>query len=164
MGRVRDRWSKDPLGLDPALLSEHERSVIPMMHDLGVRIEQGRVVQGEVRDPLADHVFVRALIDAGFAPPDPAGVDRAELRELVRRKLIVEHEGIYFAPVSIDAAARVVAQLLAENPDGVTVAQVRDGLGVTRKHALPLAAILDATGVTRRRGDLRIPGPRLPKV
>jgi selenocysteine-specific elongation factor len=156
--------SKDPLGLDPALLSEHERCVLPLMHDVGVRIEQGRVVQGEVRDPLADHPFVRALIEAGFAPPDPAGVDRAELRELVRRKLIVEQEGLYFVPAAIDAAARVVAQLLAENPDGVTVAQVRDGLGVTRKHALPLAAILDATGVTRRRGDLRIPGPRLPKL
>jgi selenocysteine-specific elongation factor len=41
---------------------------------------------------------------------------------------------------------------------------VRDGLGTTRKHALPLLAQLDATGVTRRRGDLRIGGPRLPAL
>jgi selenocysteine-specific elongation factor len=47
-------------------------------------------------------------------------------------------------------------------PDGVTVAQVRDALGTTRKHALPLLAHLDATGVTRRRGDVRVGGPRLP--
>jgi hypothetical protein len=41
---------------------------------------------------------------------------------------------------------------------------VRDGLGTTRKHALPLLAHFDATGVTRRRGDLRIGGPRLPEL
>jgi hypothetical protein len=27
---------------------------------------------------------------------------------------------------------------------------------------VPLLSLLDAQGVTRRRGDLRIPGPRLP--
>jgi selenocysteine-specific elongation factor len=42
------------------------------------------------------------------------------------------------------------------------VAQVREALGTTRKYALPLLNRLDADGVTRRRGDLRIGGPRLP--
>ena len=45
---------------------------------------------------------------------------------------------------------------------GVTVSTIRDELGTTRKYVLPLLAQLDATGVTRRRGDLRIGGPRLP--
>jgi selenocysteine-specific elongation factor len=56
-----------------------------------------------------------------------------------------------------------VAALLAEHPDGFTVAQARDALGTSRKHALPLLALLDAAGVTRRRGDLRLGGPRLPE-
>ena len=43
------------------------------------------------------------------------------------------------------------------------MAQLRDAIGATRKHALPLANELDARGVTRRRGDLRIAGPRLPE-
>ena len=59
-------------------------------------------------------------------------------------------------------AAAPVAGPASRDPDGVTVAQVRDALGTTRKYALPLLAHLDATGVTRRRGDLRIAGPRLP--
>ena len=59
-------------------------------------------------------------------------------------------------------AARRVAGLLASTPEGVTVAQVRDVLGSTRKHVLPLLAHLDASGVTRRRGDVRVAGPRLP--
>jgi selenocysteine-specific elongation factor len=75
---------------------------------------------------------------------------------------VVEQDGCYFAPSAVDAAARRVAELLAASPEGVTVAQVRDALGATRKHTLPLLAQLDATGVTRRRGDVRIGGPRLP--
>jgi selenocysteine-specific elongation factor len=51
---------------------------------------------------------------------------------------------------------------LVDHPDGVTVADVREALGTTRKWAVPLLAHLDATGVTRRRGDLRVAGPRLP--
>ncbi|HAP76920.1 MAG TPA: hypothetical protein DCR14_12640, partial [Acidimicrobiaceae bacterium] len=42
------------------------------------------------------------------------------------------------------------------------ISQFREALGVTRKHAVRLAAELDARGVTRRRDDLRIAGPRLP--
>jgi selenocysteine-specific elongation factor len=75
---------------------------------------------------------------------------------------VVERDGVYFAPSALDAAARRLAALLAEHPDGVTVAQVRDVLGNTRKHVLPLLALLDGSGVTRRRGDVRIGGPRLP--
>ncbi|MDQ1397526.1 MAG: Elongation factor SelB, winged helix, partial [Acidimicrobiaceae bacterium] len=34
----------------------------------------------------------------------------------------------------------------------------------SRKFILPLLSLLDATGVTRRRGDLRVAGPRLPSL
>jgi selenocysteine-specific elongation factor len=44
------------------------------------------------------------------------------------------------------------------------VAEFRDHVGTTRKYALPLLAALDGTGITRRRGDLRIAGRRLPGV
>jgi len=81
----------------------------------------------------------------------------------VRRGLVVERDGFYFAPLAIEQAARRVSALLAKTPEGVTVAQVRDALGTTRKHALPLLTHLDATGVTRRRGDVRVGGPRLPQ-
>jgi selenocysteine-specific elongation factor len=40
---------------------------------------------------------------------------------------------------------------------------VREALGTSRKWAIPLLAHLDATGVTRRRGDVRVAGPRLPR-
>jgi selenocysteine-specific elongation factor len=99
-----------------------------------------------------------------FSPPDPDGVDRAVLRELVRRGVVVEQDGVYFAPEAIEQAADATAMLLGAHPEGVTVAQVRDALGTTRRYVLPLLARLDTTGVTRRRGDVRIAGPRLPAV
>ncbi len=102
------------------------------------------------------------LLAGGFAPPDPTGVDKAQLRELVRRGLVAEREGLYFHPQAVAAAGRAAAQLLQAHPDGFTVSQFREALGNTRKHAMPLAAELDATGVTRRRADVRIGGPKLP--
>jgi selenocysteine-specific elongation factor len=151
-----------PLGVDRAGLTDRQRAVLPLLD--GVVVEGGRIRPAAAVDPLADHPFVAALEASPWAPPEPSGVNRAELAELVRRGLVVEREGVYFGPAAVEAAAVRVAELLAENPEGITVAQARDGLGTTRKHALPLLAHFDATGVTRRRGDFRIGGPRLPTV
>ena len=149
------------IGLDLAVLDEHERAVLPSIDD--VVFDRGRArPRSAPGDALAAHPFVAALEAHPFSPPEPGDVDRAELSELVRRGLVVDCDGCYFGPGAVDAAARRVAELLASEPGGVTVARVRDALGTTRKHALPLLAHLDATGVTRRRGDVRIAGPRLP--
>jgi len=149
------------LGLDVAGLDERQRAALDLVE--GVVVEGGRARASATDDPLAGHPFLAQLEAKPFSPPEPEGVDRAELRELVRRGLVVERDGCYFAPAAVEEAARRVAALLASTPDGVTVAQVRDALGTTRKHALPLLSHLDATGVTRRRGDVRVAGPRLPQ-
>jgi selenocysteine-specific elongation factor len=151
-----------PLGLDIASLDDRERAVLATIGT--VEIDNGRAREAEVRDPLADHPFVAALLAGRFTPPDATNVDKTELRLLIRSARVVERDGIYFHPQTIDDAAHAAAALLAENPDGFTVAQFRDVTGSTRKHALPLAAELDARGITRRREDLRIGGPRLPVV
>jgi selenocysteine-specific elongation factor len=150
------------LGLDVATLDDRQRAALD--HVDGVVVEGGRARPATSADPLARHPFVARLEATPFSPPEPDGVDRTELRELVRRGLVVERDGCYFAPEAISEAARRVAGLLATTPEGVTVAQVRDALGTTRKHALPLLAHLDGTGVTRRRGDVRVGGPRLPAL
>jgi len=77
---------------------------------------------------------------------------------------VVEADGVYFAAAAIDAAARVVAELLRDQPEGVTVAEIRDAWGTSRKFAIPLVTHLDNNGVTRRRDDLRVAGPRLPAL
>jgi selenocysteine-specific elongation factor len=60
--------------------------------------------------------------------------------------------------------AMAAARLLRENPEGFTVSQLRDTLDISRKYALPLVNELDGRGITRRRGDVRVAGPRLPSV
>ncbi len=147
-------------GLDLAALDERERLVAPTL--AGMRIEAGRVRPADAVDEFADHPLAAALAAGGTTPPDIAPADRSALRELVRRGVVVERDGIAFHIGAIDTAARAMAALLREHPDGITMAQFRDALGVTRKYALPLANELDARGITRRRGDLRIAGPRLP--
>jgi selenocysteine-specific elongation factor len=147
-------------GLDLAELDERQRVVVATLSD--VVVTGGRARIAGAQDPLQDHPFVTALLRAGVTPPEPVGVDRAQLRQLVLRKAIVELDGVYFHPHTIDAVARAAARLLRANPDGFTVAQLRDDLGASRKFVLPLVKDLDARGITRRRGDLRVAGPRLP--
>lgn len=149
-----------PLGLDLSTLDEHGRAAVELLDD--VVVEAGRLAPVDAVDPLADHPFVAILTASPFTPPAPERVDRAELRELVRREMVVEVEGIFFAASAIQAAAELAARLLAESPEGFTVSAFREAAGNTRKHAMPLLARLDGTGVTRRRGDVRIAGPRLP--
>jgi selenocysteine-specific elongation factor len=150
-------------GLDVATLDERDRAVLATLDD--VAVVDGRARLGSApADDLEQHLWLAALRAAPFTPPPPEGVDRADVRDLVRRGLVIERDGCWFAADAVDEAARIVAGLLAARPDGVTVAQVRDALGTTRKFLLPLLAHLDASGVTRRRGDLRISGPRLPAV
>ncbi|HEX2849005.1 MAG TPA: selenocysteine-specific translation elongation factor [Acidimicrobiales bacterium] len=155
-----------PLGLDVATLSERDRAVLASLPDTTLEAGRARAGAAATIDALVSHPFVAALEAAPFTPPTPAeaGVDRAELRELVRRGLVVERDGFYFAPAAIETAIAAVATLLDAHPEGVTVAQVRDALGTSRKWLLPLLAHLDANGMTRRRGDLRIAGPRLPSA
>ncbi len=149
-----------PLGLDIAKLDDFGRALLDTIE--GVAVDHGHARAIDAVDTLTGHAYIDALEASPFAPPDPEGIDRAELRELVRRGDVVEEGGVYFAASALDAAARVVADLLSRQPDGVTVAQVRDEWGTSRKYAIPLLSYLDNNGITRRRGDLRIGGPRLP--
>ncbi|HSS09004.1 MAG TPA: selenocysteine-specific translation elongation factor [Acidimicrobiales bacterium] len=158
------------LGLDLAGLTDRQRAVLVDLD--GVVVEAGRAwpagaaSKSDADAALASDPWLAQLRAAPWTPPDPgsAGVDRQVVRELVRRGLVIERDGAYFASEAIADAGRVVARLLADAPEGVTVAAVRDALQTTRKHVLPILAHLDATGVTRRRGDVRIAGPRLPEI
>ncbi len=151
-----------PLGLDLAGLDERQRLAIGTLG--GVAIEAGRARPADAADVLADHPVIAELAAAPFSPPAPSGVSQRELLALAARGDLVHADGVWFAASAIEAAAERIAGLLSAQPDGVTVAEIREELGTTRKYALPLVGYLDRTGVTRRRGDLRIGGPRLPEV
>ena len=152
----------DGLGLPLAELDARHRGLIDFIDDIEVDGTHVRVV--DAADALADHPYLAALQANPFTPPSADRYDRGEVRELVRRGLIVQSDGVFFAAESVTRAATSIAGLLKAQPDGVTVSDVRSAWDTSRKYALPLLAHLDATGVTRRRDDVRIGGPRLPSA
>ena len=149
--------SKD-LGVDVATLSAQQRLVLPTLTNITVR--EGRARSADAND-VALHPMVQQFADAGCMPSDPEQFEKAIIRQLVQRGILVHCEELYFHSSAIDTAVSAARQLLAANPQGFTVAQFREHLGVSRKYALPLINHLDATGVTRRRDDVRIAGVKL---
>jgi len=149
-----------PAGVDLAAFDDRERAVLLTLDE--VVVTAGLVQPADAIDPYEDHPVLAELLGGGFMPPSLADVDRNDLRELVRRGHVIQRDGIGFHRDAIEAAGYVAAELLAEHADGFTVAQFRDATGASRKYVLPLVAELDARGVTRRREDVRIGGPRLP--
>jgi selenocysteine-specific elongation factor len=147
-------------GVDVAAFDERERAALDSTD--AVVVDAGLVLPADAIDPYVDHPFLSELLAGGFSPPSADGVDRNDIRELARRGHIVQRDGVVFHTQTIDAAAQIAASLLSEHSDGFTVAQFRDATGASRKYALPLVSELDKRGVTRRREDVRIGGPRLP--
>ena len=169
--RVRAHHERVPLepGVELAALAselridaERLRAAVEDSDDLVV--ERGYVRAAEHRSRVADSAEARALLDAldaaPFSPPEPAstGADPALVRSMVREHALVDLDGIVFTSDALDEARRRVRAALRDQ-GRVTVADVRDLLGSTRKYVLPILKQLDAEGVTRRRGDDRIPGP-----
>ncbi|MDZ7676722.1 MAG: SelB C-terminal domain-containing protein [Acidimicrobiales bacterium] len=159
--RLSERIAKAGyLGLDTASLDEQQVELIETLDD--VTVHSGRVRASDSVDRIEDHPWLAALYDDLFAPPEPPDdLDAAEIRALIHRGEAVDLDGIKFATTAPDAAADIVSHLLDQQPEGVAVSEVKEALGTSRKYALPLLRHLDATGRTRRRGDVRIAGPRL---
>jgi selenocysteine-specific elongation factor len=115
---------------------------------------------------LKDRI-VAAYQEARFQPPEPssfanqAGGNAAALKDLFELCVL---EG-YLVPIAddiylhSDAEAemrRRITEKLSDGGPGLTVAEIRDLLGTTRKYAVPLCEYLDRVGVTKREGDLRV--------
>ena len=108
---------------------------------------------------------VEAYRAARFQPPEPAtfanaaGGNAANLNDLfevcVAEGYLVRVAPDVYLHGDADAEMRRVVTERLHNGGGLTVAEIRDLLGTTRKYAVPLCEYLDRSGVTRREGDLR---------
>lgn len=148
-----------PEGLDVSALDDRERAVLATFAD--IRITGGFAREEGADDPLLSHPDIDVIKAGGCAPSAPTTLSNAELRRLQKAGVLFERDGEWFHVDALETARIAAAQLLAAHPDGFTMSQFREALGVTRKHAVPIATELDARGITRRRGDVRIAGPRL---
>jgi selenocysteine-specific elongation factor len=153
--------------IELSAFDDHERAVVrDMVEQLaaqGWTLSHGVVRRGDGLDD-AERRVAEEVRTAGVTGPSAASLDRAVARRLVARGDIVECGGIAFHRSVIDGLVPVVRELLAAAPSGFTVAHLRERLGITRKHAVPLAEALDATGVTRRNGDVRVAGAAIARL
>lgn len=118
-------------------------------------------LEREARDRLLELLREQALAPAGVrdlataAGIDP-GVARKALSALVEAGEAVRVSSeMFVAAEAMESARGALTAALRTNPDGLTAAELRDALGVSRKYAIPLLEYFDAQGVTRRDGDVR---------
>lgn len=141
--------------IDTSLLTAFERDVLVTID--GVHINNGVAVRG-ASDPLLSHPYVTLFLQAGVTTPDADKLDRNIIRQLVHKKVLFEHDNIAFHAETLSSLRPVLEQLWTQHPEGFTMANLRDALAITRKHALPLGNCLDKVGLTKRQGDVRIAG------
>lgn len=137
--------------------------------DLQVKLTKA---QSRTRQAMLD-----AISDGGLTPPlakelvqsldqKPAEIDQL-LNLTAEDGLIVKvGDGLFMTPESLDLAREKCKETLSEiqaegESEGATMAQLRDGWGVTRKYAVPLCEYLDSIGVTIRQEDIRVAGPEI---
>jgi selenocysteine-specific elongation factor len=150
--------------MDLALLDQRARAIVDDGL-IGIEVRGGRLVDCSVVRPEGMSEGARRVLDkldmGGLSPALLPTTDRGALRELERLGLAVEAGEIWFSASSVQSAVEILGHLLEVTPDGFAVSDARDALGSTRKYVLSLLTYLDSTGVTRRRGDCRVAGPRL---
>ncbi|HJR45625.1 MAG TPA: selenocysteine-specific translation elongation factor [Actinomycetota bacterium] len=149
------------LGLEPDRFNE-------LIGDLEGLVADGATVRlathsiGLTPEQERERERVLQAIDASGYQPPPAPelqVDARLLRALVESGDLVKVDAFYLTAAGAAEARRLVRDRIAE-AGPVTVADIRDLLGTSRKYAVPLCEWLDATGATRRQGDVRVLGPK----
>jgi selenocysteine-specific elongation factor len=122
--------------------------------------------QRAARDSLLEQVQA-----AGLAPPtfkqlsESLGQSRDGLSALLalcaeEGLVVAVSDDLHFAPAAIEQG-RVVCQAVFAEESEVTMSQLREAWGISRKFAVPLCEYYDEVEITVRQGDVRVPGPRL---
>jgi len=148
-------------GLEPGVFDALVETLDDVASDGALlRLESHAVSMSPEQQQARDRVMAE-IQSEGFTPPlaKDLDADSALLRALVDSGELVRIGDFYLtSSQAIDARSRVRSAIETSGP--LTVAQIRDLLGTSRKYAVPLCEWLDQTGATLRQGDTRILGPR----
>jgi selenocysteine-specific elongation factor len=113
--------------------------------------------------------LVQVVAQAGLSPPSVAELasDRRldhttdALRIAARQgRVVLVGEDRYYSKEALARFAHALATVAEKGP--ITPAAVREATGLSRKYLIPLLEWADQAGLTIRRGDARVAGPRLP--
>jgi hypothetical protein len=143
--------------IDMAPLQTYERDLITLLPDVVV---SAGIARRSGADSLSAHPLAQQIRNDGLTGPSSAQFDRNVVRQLAQQGVIFEHDAVAFHRDTLESLRPELEKLWQVSPEGFTVSQLRDALGITRKHAVPLAECVDKYGLTRRAGDVRIRGHR----
>ena len=113
--------------------------------------------------------LAETIRSGGMSPPDVAELAAAagpraaavpDLLALLRdEEHVVEVNAQLYLDTAVDADLRQRVKERLADGSAITMAELRDLLGTTRKYAVPIGEYLDKIGWTRRDGDVRRLGP-----
>lgn len=155
---LAERIGASDAGLSLAELDDIDRRLVLDLD--GVDRQGDRLVIAGTQLSDAAAQLLSQLDAAGAQPAQPDTSQRAAAAELARAGRIIRCGEFWFAGTAINDVIKVVASEMTGHDSGATPGQLRDALGTTRRFLIPLLEWCDATGRTRRRDDVRIPGPR----
>ena len=136
---------------------------LPRLHEDGVLVEDGPVVRlpthvrrlPEAQQATVDD-YVKSLESSPYSPPTDSPADPELLGLLVDEgKVVKVSESIVFAASAYTEMVERITTYIQDR-DEITVADVRDLFGTSRKYALALMDYLDQQRITRRVGDARV--------
>ena len=138
-------------------------AALERLQEDGVLIEEGAAVRLPPHQINLAHdqqaridAFLRSLAENPYMPPGELIVEPDLLNLLVEQRRVVKvSDGVVFAASAYDEMVRKVTDYIKEHGK-VTLAEVRDLFGTSRKYAQALLEYLDEKKITRRTGDERV--------
>jgi selenocysteine-specific elongation factor len=137
--------------VEDGVVAEHGSEIGLADHRVAVEDADGpgSLLLGELaRTPLAPPSLAEAMLASGATPEIVRALER-------RGDLVRVSDEVAFTRAAYDGAVALVKEIVAAH-GSVTVAQLRDRMGASRRPVLALLEHLDSRRVTRRVGDARI--------
>ena len=102
------------------------------------------------------NAYIRTLEADPFSPPTDAPLDDEVLNLLDEQgKVVRASETVVYSAEAYKQMVEIISEYIRENGE-ISVANVRDVLGTSRKYALALMDYMDHKRITRRVGDTRV--------
>lgn len=159
LAAARSLIELDPRAFDKTIGELVRRGSLVADEEVLRTAEHAPAATGPARDSLIDE-----LSRAGASPPTIPELEKrfdpALIKALVRSRELLQISNDLVYPAAWIAELKRSLKELLDRSGPFTVAAFRDAVGTTRKYAVPLLEYLDQIGFTRRRGDLREPGPK----
>ena len=160
---LRNGASKEELRSRLRIPPQAFNNALPRLQEDGVLVEEGAVVRlPDHRRHLTDDqqraadAYLRLLESQPYSPPTDSPIDLEVLNLLDEEgKVVKVSESVVFATSAYSEMADRITAYIQDRGE-ITVADVRDLFGTSRKYALALMDYLDHRRVTRRVGDARV--------